>query len=187
MKTPTPLTRLFYLILFALSLPLIAHAQTYAYNGAKWNLIIDVRTPEEFAAGHIDGAINIPYDQIDANLPALKKAKKDENILVYYVPGSFELTFGSSQLVKSGKVDAVIALGCVVRGDTPHFDYVCAGATQGITELNATTDTPIIYGLITTNNMQQAEDRAGGKLGNKGDECAITAIKMIDFICKLKK
>ena len=103
------------------------------------------------------------------------------------IPGSFELTFGSAQMIKSGKVDAVIALGCVVRGDTPHFDYVCAGATQGITQLNATTDIPVIYGLITTNNMEQAEERAGGKLGNKGDECAITAIKMIDFVCKLKK
>ena len=80
-----------------------------------------------------------------------------------------------------------LALGCVVRGDTPHFDYVCAGTTQGIAHLNATTDTPVIYGLITTNTMEQAEDRAGGKLGNKGDECAITAIKMIDFTCRLKK
>lgn len=112
---------------------------------------------------------------------------KEENILVQTVPGSFELTFGSAQMIKSGKVDAVIALGCVVRGDTPHFDYVCAGATQGIAHLNATTDTPVIYGLITTNTMQQAEDRAGGVLGNKGDECAITAIKMIDFVCRLKK
>ena len=84
-------------------------------------------------------------------------------------------------------VDAVIALGCVVRGDTPHFDYVCMGATQGIAQLNATGDVPVIYGLITTNNMQQAEDRAGGRLGNKGDECAVTAIKMIDFACTLKK
>ncbi len=83
MKKPTPLPRLFYLTLLALSLPLIAYAQAYSYNGAKWNLIIDVRTPEEFAAGHIDGAINIPYDQIDANLPALKKTQKEENILVY--------------------------------------------------------------------------------------------------------
>ena len=87
----------------------------------------------------------------------------------------------------SNKFDAIIALGCVVRGDTPHFDYVCAGTTQGIAHLNATTDTPVIYGLITTNTMEQAEDRAGGKLGNKGDECAITAIKMIDFTCRLKK
>lgn len=107
--------------------------------------------------------------------------------MVYTVPGSFELTFGSAQFVKSGKVDAVIALGCVIRGETPHFDYVCSGATQGLTHLNATQDIPVIYGLITTNNMQQAEDRAGGKLGNKGDECAVTAIKMIDFVCRLRK
>ena len=112
---------------------------------------------------------------------------KDENILVQHVSGSFELTFGSAQMIQSGKVDAVIAIGCVVRGDTPHFDYVCAGTTQGIAHLNATTDIPVIYGLITTNNMQQAEDRAGGCLGNKGDECAVTAIKMIDFKQQLKK
>ena len=116
-----------------------------------------------------------------------KHGVKPENIVVKRVPGSFELTFGAKRLAETKELDAVIVLGCVVRGDTPHFDYVCSGVTQGITELNATTDTPVIYGLITTNNMQQAEDRAGGKLGNKGDECAITAIKMIDFICKLKK
>lgn len=113
-----------------------------------------------------------------------KQGAKDENILIKTVPGSFELTFGAAQMIKSGKVDAVIALGCVIKGDTPHFDYVCAGVTQGITLLNATTNTPVIYGLITTNNMQQAEDRSGGKLGNKGDECAIAAIKMINFSCK---
>ena len=130
---------------------------------------------------HITGAL------LEGAVNTLKKhGAKEENILVQTVPGSFELTFGSAQLIKSGKVDVVIALGCVVRGDTPHFDYVCAGATQGITHLNATTDTPVIYGLITTNNMQQAEDRAGGVLGNKGDECAITAIKMLDFLCRLK-
>ena len=110
---------------------------------------------------------------------------KDENLLVQTVPGSFELTYGSAQMIKSGKVDAVIAIGCVVRGDTPHFDYVCEGTTQGIAHLNATCDIPVIYGLITTNNMEQAEDRAGGKLGNKGDEGAITAIKMVDFKRKL--
>ena len=116
-----------------------------------------------------------------------KHGAKDEHIKVFTVPGSFELTYGSAQLVKSGKVDAVIALGCVIRGETPHFDYVCGGATQGITQLNATQDIPVIYGLVTTNDMQQAEDRAGGKLGNKGDECAVAAIKMIDFVCRLRK
>ena len=131
---------------------------------------------------HITGSL------LNGALNTLKKhGAKDENILVKTVPGSFELTYGSAQLIKSGKVDAVIALGCVIRGDTPHFDYVCMGATQGITYLNAASDIPVIYGLITTNNMQQAEERAGGKLGNKGDECAVDAIKMIDFTCKLKK
>lgn len=115
----------------------------------------------------------------------MKHGAKEDHILVQTVPGSFELTFGSAQMIKSGKVDAVIAIGCVVRGDTPHFDYVCEGTTQGIAHLNATSDVPVIYGLITTNNMEQAEDRAGGKLGNKGDEGAITAIKMVDFKRKL--
>lgn len=131
---------------------------------------------------------NITGALLEGAVATLKKhGAKEDNILVQTVPGSFELTFGSAQMIKSGKVDAVIALGCVVRGDTPHFDYVCAGATQGIAHLNATTDTPVIYGLITTNTMQQAEDRAGGVLGNKGDECAITAIKMVDFACRFKK
>jgi 6,7-dimethyl-8-ribityllumazine synthase len=110
-----------------------------------------------------------------------------DHIIVHRVPGSFELTFGAQQVAKYGDVDAVIILGCVVRGDTPHFDYVCKGITEGITTLNATQDIPVIFGLLTTDNMQQAEDRAGGKYGNKGDEAAITAIKMADFICKLKK
>ena len=135
---------------------------------AEWN--------EEITHALRDGAIKTLCDNGVAS----------DDITVTSVPGSFELTFGAAQMIQSGKVDAVIAIGCVVRGDTPHFDYVCAGTTQGIAHLNATTDIPVIYGLITTNNMQQAEDRAGGCLGNKGDECAVTAIKMIDFKHQLK-
>ena len=78
-------------------------------------------------------------------------------------------------------MDAVIAIGCVIRGDTPHFDYICQGATQGLAELNRLAEVPVIYGLLTCNTMQQALDRCGGELGNKGDECAITALKMIKF------
>ncbi len=131
---------------------------------------------------------NITGALLKGAIDTLKKhGAKDENILVKTVPGSFELTFGANQLIEYSEVDAVIAIGCVVRGDTPHFDYVCMGATQGITQLNASGDVPVIYGLITTNTMEQAEDRAGGKLGNKGDECAITAIKMIDFVWSLQK
>lgn len=110
---------------------------------------------------------------------------KAENIVVTRVPGSFELTFAAKQLADHKEIDAVIVLGCVVRGDTPHFDYVCDSVTQGITELNLMYDIPFIFGLLTTDNMQQAEDRAGGIHGNKGDECAISAIKMCDFVCKL--
>ncbi len=102
------------------------------------------------------------------------------DICVYHVPGSFELIYSCSQLVKE-PVDAVIAIGCVIRGDTPHFDYICEGTTYGLSRLNATQDIPVIYGLITTNSYEQALDRCGGKLGNKGDECAVTALKMIRF------
>ena len=80
-----------------------------------------------------------------------------------------------------GMYDAIIILGCVIRGETPHFDYICQGVTAGIARLNTTSECPIIYGLLTTENLQQAQDRSGGKLGNKGDECAIDAIKMAKF------
>jgi 6,7-dimethyl-8-ribityllumazine synthase len=116
-----------------------------------------------------------------------KYGVSDENIRIYKVPGSFELTFGAQQLIKYGDVDAVIVLGCVIKGGTPHFDYVCSSVTQGITELNVMHDIPVIFGVLTTDNPEQAEERAGGKLGNKGEESAISAIKMIDFVCRIKK
>ena len=109
----------------------------------------------------------------------LAHGAREEDIQVRMVPGSFELVFGSAQVVKAGVADAVIAIGCLIKGDTPHFDYICQGATQGLAELNVRHDVPVIYGLLTCNNMDQAEDRCGGILGNKGDECAVTAIKMV--------
>ena len=115
-----------------------------------------------------------------------KHGVKPENIITRRVPGSFELTFGAKRLAESKELNAIIIFGCVVKGDTPHFDYVCSGVTQGITELNLMYDIPFIFGLLTTDTMEQSEDRAGGKYGNKGDEAAITAIKMIDFACKLQ-
>ena len=108
----------------------------------------------------------------------IKYGAKIENIYVIYVPGSFELVYALRRIIGSVKPDAVIGLGCIVRGDTPHFDYVCSGVTQGFTQLNAEGDIPCIFGLLTTNNLQQAIDRSGGKYGNKGDEYAVTAIKM---------
>lgn len=104
-----------------------------------------------------------------------------ENIHVKTVPGSFELIYGAHQMVLNGGYDAVIILGSVIRGETPHFDYICQGVTQGIAHINAKSEIPVVFGLLTTNDLQQAKDRSGGKLGNKGDECAVVAIKMAKF------
>ena len=104
-----------------------------------------------------------------------------ENIHVKTVPGSFELIYGAHQMTLNGSFDAIIVLGSVIRGETPHFDYICQGVTAGIAHLNAASEIPVIYGLLTTEDLQQAKDRSGGKLGNKGDECAIDAIKMAKF------
>ncbi|GJG37680.1 MULTISPECIES: 6,7-dimethyl-8-ribityllumazine synthase [Prevotella] len=104
-----------------------------------------------------------------------------ENIHVKTVPGSFELIYGAQQMCKNDGFDAVIILGSVIQGETPHFSYICQGVTNGIARLNATQNIPVIYGLLTTLDHQQAVDRAGGKYGNKGDECAVTAIKMAKF------
>jgi 6,7-dimethyl-8-ribityllumazine synthase len=104
-----------------------------------------------------------------------------ENIHVKTVPGSFELIYGAHQMCLNGGYDAVIILGCVIKGETPHFDNVCQGVTYGIARLNAKSEIPVIYGLLTTDTLEQAIDRSGGKLGNKGDECAVVAIKMAKF------
>ncbi|MCK5535719.1 MAG: 6,7-dimethyl-8-ribityllumazine synthase [Bacteroidales bacterium] len=105
----------------------------------------------------------------------------DENIKKIYVPGSFELPMGAQLLIQKTDVDAVIILGCVIKGETPHFDYVCQGVTKGIVDLNLKFNLPVIFGLLTTETLEQAQDRAGGKHGNKGVEAAITAIKMCDL------
>lgn len=104
-----------------------------------------------------------------------------ENIHVKTVPGSFELIYGAHRMTLNGSFDAIIVLGSVIRGETPHFDYICQGVTAGIARLNTMSEIPIIYGLLTTEDLQQAKDRSGGRLGNKGDECAIDAIKMAKF------
>ncbi len=104
-----------------------------------------------------------------------------ENIHVKTVPGSFELIYGAHRMTLNGSFDAIIVLGSVIRGETPHFDYICQGVTAGIARLNTVSEIPIIYGLLTTEDLQQAKDRSGGRLGNKGDECAIDAIKMAKF------
>lgn len=100
------------------------------------------------------------------------------NILRWDVPGSFELVFGSKKMVNTQNVDAVIAIGSVIRGETSHFDYVCGATTQGLKDLNVQYDTPVIFCVLTDDNLQQSIDRSGGKHGNKGTEAAIAAIQM---------
>ncbi len=116
---------------------------------------------------------------LEGALSTLKKhGVKSENISVRTVPGTFELSFGARIVAEKFSPNAVICIGCVIQGETPHFDYICQGVTHGITELNLDYDIPFIFGVLTTLNLQQAEDRSGGKHGNKGDEAAITALKM---------
>ena len=101
-----------------------------------------------------------------------------ENIVRWNVPGSYELVFGSKKMIATQNVDAVIAIGSVIQGETKHFDFVCSATAQGIKDLNVITDTPVIFCVLTDNNLQQAIDRSGGVHGNKGSEAAIAAIKM---------
>lgn len=108
---------------------------------------------------------------------------KSENIDLVHVPGTFELTFAAKQLLNQRKYNAIIVIGCVIQGDTPHFDYVCQSVTSGITELNLVDrGCPVVFGVLTTNTMQQALDRADGIHGNKGVEAATTAIKMANIV-----
>ena len=103
---------------------------------------------------------------------------KEENIISWDVPGSFELVYGAKKMIESQNLDAIIAVGNVIQGETKHFDFVCEGVTQGIIDLNVKYDTPVIFCVLTDNTRQQSIERSGGKLGNKGVECAVAAIKM---------
>lgn len=101
-----------------------------------------------------------------------------ENIISWDVPGSFELIYGCKKMIATEKLDAIIAIGNVIQGETKHFDFVCEGVTQGIVDLNIKHDVPVIFCVLTDNTKQQSIDRSGGKHGNKGIECAVAAVKM---------
>jgi 6,7-dimethyl-8-ribityllumazine synthase len=116
-----------------------------------------------------------------------KHGASDSDIIVKHVPGSFELPLGAQFIAEYDDVDAVICLGCVIQGETPHFTYICQGVTHGITELNLEYNIPFIFGVLTTNSYQQAVDRSGGNLGNKGSEAAVTAIKMAALQRQMEK
>jgi 6,7-dimethyl-8-ribityllumazine synthase len=108
----------------------------------------------------------------------LTNGVSEEDIFVKRVPGTFELSLGAQFMAEYTPSDAVICLGCVIQGETPHFDYICQGVSQGLTNVGLEYNTPVIFGVLTTNNLEQAKERSGGKHGNKGVEAAITAIKM---------
>lgn len=142
-------------------LPVIGHGARVAVITAEWN-------------GHITSKLaRGAVETLTANgiLPS--------NIISIPVPGAVELTYAAARVIEHQHPDAVIVFGAVVRGDTPHFDYVCESVTQGVTLLNSTGDVPVIFGLLTVDNEQQALDRIGGPAGHKGVEAAETAIRMI--------
>jgi len=136
-------------------------------NGLRFGIVVS-EWNSEITEGLYNGAIEALVDC----------GAQSSDIIRWNVPGSFELTFGSKKMIQTQKVDAVIAIGSVIQGETKHFDFVCDATAQGIKDLNITTDVPVIFCVLTDNNMQQAIDRSGGKHGNKGIEAAIAAIKM---------
>ena len=109
----------------------------------------------------------------------LKNGVSIKDILIEHVPGSFELTLGAQWIAEYSDVEGILCLGCVIQGETPHFNYICQGVTEGITQLNIKYNLPFVFGVLTTLNMEQALDRAGGSHGNKGVEAAVTVMKMI--------
>ena len=120
---------------------------------------------------------------LEGCLDTLKRHEvKDEEISIIRVPGAFEIPLAAKKLVKKDDVDAVICLGAVIRGDTPHFDYVCAEVSKGVAHVGLESEKPVIFGVVTTDNIDQAVQRAGVKSGNKGSEAALSAIEMANLI-----
>ncbi len=117
----------------------------------------------------------------------IRHGVKDEDIDVAWVPGAFEIPLIASKMAKSGKYDAVIALGAVIRGSTSHYDYVCAEVSKGVATVSLNSDIPVMFGILTTDTIEQAIERAGTKAGNKGADCAQGAIEMVNLIRSLEK
>jgi len=128
---------------------------------SEWN--------DEITAALFDGAVST----------LVKNGVSKDDVIITTVPGSFELTLGAQFLCEDNSIDAVITIGCVIQGETRHFDFICDAVAHGITNVSLKYNKPVIFGVLTPNTMQQAQDRAGGKHGNKGDEAAVTALKMI--------
>jgi 6,7-dimethyl-8-ribityllumazine synthase len=144
------------------------HQSTPSAHNMKFGIVVAEWNPE------------ITFAMRNAAVDTLiRQGANPKDILVRHVPGSFELTLGAKWLADSDEFDAIICLGCVIQGETRHFDFICHSVTQGITQLNLEYGLPVVFGILTTNTLEQAKERAGGKHGNKGDEAAVTAIKMV--------
>ena len=117
----------------------------------------------------------------------LRPGVREEDIAVAWVPGAFEIPLIASKMAKSGKYDAVIALGAVIRGSTSHYDYVCSEVSKGVAQVALNSDIPVMFGVLTTDTIEQAVERAGTKAGNKGSECAQGAIEMVNLIRELER
>lgn len=139
------------------------HDKKFAIVVSEWN--------EEVTESLYNGALET----------LLKYGAERQHIYRKNVPGSFELPLAAQWMAQMDEIDAVICIGCVIQGETKHFDFICQAVAQGVTEVGLKYNKPVIFGVLTPNTQQQALDRAGGKHGNKGDEAAITAIKMLGF------
>jgi len=140
---------------------------------------------KEMKVGIIAGRFNefITSKLLAGALDALKRHEvQEEDIEVAWVPGAFEIPLIASKMAKSKKYDAIICLGAVIRGSTTHYDYVCSEVSKGIAHVSLNTDIPVMFGVLTTENIEQAIERAGTKAGNKGFECAMGAIEMVNLI-----
>jgi 6,7-dimethyl-8-ribityllumazine synthase len=137
-------------------------SKKFAIIVAEWN--------EEITEALFEGAYNA----------FVELGVKKNNIIRKNVPGSFELPLAAQWMANKKEIDAVICIGCVIQGDTPHFDYICQAVAQGIMDVNLSSNKPVAFGVLTVLHKKQALERAGGKLGNKGEEAAVTVIKMLE-------
>ena len=136
--------------------------------------IVNPRFNEFVTQKLLDGAVDT----------LLRHGVKEEEILVVWVPGSFEVPYAAKKMAESGKYDCIICLGAVIRGDTPHFDYISSEVTKGIAQISLTTGVPAIYGVITADSLEQAIERAGTKV-NKGRDAALSAIEMVNLFAEI--
>lgn len=144
-----------------------AHSMRFGIVVSSWN--------EKITGALLDGAMEI----------LLKQGASKDNIIIHSVPGSFELPLGAQYLIRNTQSDAIICLGCIIQGETRHFDFIAQAVADGIMNVGLNHHIPVIFGVLTTNNMAQALDRSGGAHGNKGTEAAVTAIQMVALRNKL--